>query len=95
MTKHVNQSHSDGHEKSSEPLIPFRYFVMFLVFMATAIEYSARCVLNVAILAMVGTKGETNNNRPSHLDDESSKVSLIDPSTILDVILCEVRNLIS
>ncbi|XP_053204770.1 sialin-like isoform X2 [Panonychus citri] len=45
-----------------KPCIPFRYFVMFMIFSCTMIGYSVKSVINVAILAMVDNSNETSDS---------------------------------
>lgn len=48
-------------EKKS--LFPFRYFVILLLFFAATISFAVRCVINVAILAMVNEDSTTSTDQ--------------------------------
>ena len=43
-----------------KPLIPYRYFIMFMVLAATSILSAVRNTINVAIIAMVKTPEENS-----------------------------------
>lgn len=56
------EENNSNHDRSGlkKPLIPYRYFVMFMVLIAATVILAVRCTINVAMIAMVG-KSKDNN----------------------------------
>ena len=52
LKANIDQTMGD-HRK---PLIAYRYYIMFMILLTMMVIFSARCSLNVAIIAMVGNQ---------------------------------------